>query len=84
MLRNDDAAFFNYSSYLLYLFLQVRKKATALSGVCKFQGYHCQNSTIHSFMTNGIRQVRLEVDIFDKRILDSLGHSASEYGAQSI
>ena len=66
MLRNDDAAFFNYSSYLLYLFLQVRKKASALSGVCKFQGYHCQNSTL--IMTNGIRKVKLGVDIFDKRI----------------
>ena len=52
---------------------------TALGGVWKFWGYHCQNSAL--IMTNGIRKVRLEVDIFDKRILDSCKFtSASEYG----
>ena len=42
---------------------------------CKKAGFensediHCQNSTLK--MTNGIRKIRLGVDIFDKRILES-------------
>ena len=42
---------------------------------CKKAGFensediNCQNSALK--MTNGIRNVRLAVDIFDKRILDS-------------
>ena len=52
MLRNDDAAFSGYSSYLLYRFLQDGKiKVTALSRVWKFWEYHCQNSDL--IMTMG-------------------------------
>ena len=69
MLRNDDAAFSSYSSYLLYLFLQVGKIKVTAKQVLKILRIHCQNSAL--IMTNGIRQGRLGVDIFDKRNLDS-------------
>ena len=55
-------------SYLSYVFLQVGKiKVTAKRGL-KLLWIHCQNSAL--IMTNGIRKVRLGVDIFDKRTLD--------------
>ena len=67
-------------SYLSYLFLQVgKRKVTARLGL-KILWIHCQNSAL--IMTNGIRKVRLGVDIFNKRILDSckfISDSASEY-----
>ena len=58
---------YTYSS----IFLQVGKiKVTAKkAGFKNSEDIHCQNSALK--MTNGIRNVRLAVDIFDKRILDS-------------
>ena len=81
MLRNDDAAFSSYSSYLLYIFLQGGKiKVTAKRGL-KILRIHCQISAL--IMTNEIRKIRQGVDIFDKIILDSckfISYSTSEYG----
>ena len=69
MLRNDDAAF-QAILHIYYIYsYRMEKIVTALSGVWKFWGYHCQNSAL--IMTKGIRKVRLGVDTFDKRILDS-------------
>ena len=70
----------NRSYYLSCIFLQVGKiKVPAKRGL-KILWIHCQNFLLK--MTNGIRKVRLGVDIFDKRILDSckfISYSASEY-----
>ena len=56
-------------SYLLYVFLQVGKIKVTNKQALKILWIHCQNSAL--IMTNGIGKVRLEVDIIDKRILDS-------------
>ena len=65
----------------IYIFLQVGNiKVTAKQGL-KILSIHCQNSTL--IITNGIRKVRLAVDIIDKRILNSCKYildSALEYG----
>ena len=77
----------SYNSFCLILcillfvyYIQVGKiKVTAKRGL-KILWNNCQNSTLK--MTNGIRKVRQEVDIFDKRILDFcefISDSASEY-----
>ena len=76
-----DAAICSKSSYLSYVFLQVGRKKNAAKQGLKILWIHCQNSAL--IMTNGIRKVRLGVDIIDKRILDSckfISDSASEYG----
>ena len=61
------------------IFLQVGKiKVTAIkAGFENSEDIHCQISALK--MTNGIRKVRIGVDIIDKRILNSC-NSASEYG----
>ena len=68
-------------SYLSYVSLQVGKiKVTAKPGLT-ILWIDCQNSML--IMTNGIRKVKLGVDIIDKRILDSckfILDSASVYG----
>ena len=70
MLRNDDSAFSVYSSYLLYLFLQVGgEKSLHKAGFENSEEIVVRVPLL--IMTNGIRKVRLGVDIFDKRILDS-------------
>ena len=46
-------------------------KVTAKIGL-KILWIHCQNSAL---IINGIQKARLVVDIFDKRILDSLFHT---------
>ena len=72
-------------SYVSYVFLEVRKiKVTAKQGF-KILWIFCQNFAL--IMTNGIKKIRLGVDIFDKRILDSctlFSDSASEYMASSM
>ena len=69
---DDDAAF--SSSYLLFIFIIYiltgwKIKVTAKWGLDILR-IHCQNSAF--IMTNGIGNFRQGVDIFDKRILDSI------------
>ena len=67
-------------AYLSYVFLQVGQiKVIAKLGL-KIMWINRQNSAL--IMTNGIRKVKLGIDIFDKRILDPckfILNSASEY-----
>ena len=69
---DDDAAF--SFSYLLFIFIIYiltgwKIKVTAKWGLDILR-IHCQNSAF--IMTNGIGNFRQGVDIFDKRILDSI------------
>ena len=68
MLRNDDAAFSGYSSYLLYHSYRFEKSH------CTKRDLIILRISLSEFRLNndnGIRKVRLGMDIFDKRILNS-------------
>ena len=70
MVRNDDAAFSDNSSYLLYLFLQVGgEKSLHKAGFENSEEIIVR--ILLSIMTNGKRKVRLGVDIFRQKNLDS-------------
>ena len=71
-------------SYLSYVFLQIGKIKVIAKGGLKILWIYCQNSAL--IMTNWIKKVRLGVDIFYKRILDSykfISNSASEYDSST-